>query len=349
MKVGFRFYFTMASPLSKHRPSSGKVTASLDKLKFCTLHFAFSIYIAYFFQFWQDYWYSFFRGDPVKIWQLLWNYTVIFLGCLLYAISFNWFFKTNHFIMGGFTGMGQTVNRLLPQIPVGTVVFVLNLPLLILGFRKQGAKLLIATLFAITVNSVLIDSVDSWFSFAPMDPLPALLCGGALMGYSLGLLLKKGATTGGTELLARLLRYRFPHLSMGKLCLIIDVAIISLYTLVFREPENAIYGVLAMFITSRVMDLVLYGVISAKLAVIISDRSQEIVQRLTQMDLGATVLMGKGAWSGLEKQVILCVLRQRRIAHIKAAVTALDPGVFFILCDAREVLGQGFSDYFADD
>ena len=281
--------------------------------------------------------------------QLLWNYTVIFIGCLLYAISFNWFFKSNHFVMGGFTGLGQTVNRLLPQIPVGTVVFVLNLPLLILGFRKQGTKLLLPTLFAITLNSILIDGVDRWFSFAPMDPLPALLCGGGLMGFSLGLLLKKGATTGGTELVARLLQYRFTHLSMGRLCLIIDVAIIGLYTLVFREPENAIYGVLAMTILTRVMDLVLYGSVSAKLAVIISDRSQQIAEKLTQMDLGATVLMGKGAWSGLNKQVILCVLRQRRIAHIKAAVTALDPGVFFILCDAREVLGNGFSAYCTDD
>ena len=243
--------------------------------------------------------------------------------------------------------MGQTANRLFPFIPVGTVVFILNLPLLILGFRKQGAKLLTATMFAITANSVLIDSVGDWFSFASMDPLPSLLCGGGLMGYSLGLLLRKGATTGGTELVARLLRYRLPHLSMGKLCLMIDVAIIGIYTLVFREPENAIYGILAMFITSRVMDMVLYGSVSAKLAVIISD--QPIAQKLTQMDLGATVLTGTGAWSGQGKYVILCVLRQRRIAHIKAAVTAIDPGVFFILCDAREVLGQGFSLYNGDD
>lgn len=274
---------------------------------------------------------------------ILWDPAVVVFGCAVYAVSFNWFFRTNEFVMGGFTGVAQILNRLIPGLPVGTVVFFMNLPLILLFVKKEGLSKLWLTVFAIAVSSALIDSVGTWFRFQPVDDLLAFICGGVLMGLSLGLLLRKNATTGGTELAARLLQLRFRHLSIGRICLIIDVSIITAYALVFRELDNALYGTIAMVIASRVMDMVIYGSVNAKLAVIISDRCDAITEKLMAMDMGATVLEGRGAYTGSGKNVILCVFKHPRIAAIKAAAIDLDPDVFFIICDAREVLGKGFS------
>lgn len=285
-----------------------------------------------------------------RVAEILWDYGVILASCVLYAFAFNCFFDANRFAMGGFTGICQILNRISGGvIPVGTAVFVLNLPLILAGFKKQGVKLLFATLFAITASSLMIDGLGMVYTFYPLeDPLLSCIFGGVLLGVSLGLMLRKSATTGGTELLARLLKYRFRHLSIGRLCLIIDLLVVSAYALVFREWLGAMYGVIAMFISSKVMDTVIYGSINAKLAIIISDHSQAITQKLLEMELGVTILSGKGAWTGNAKNVIMCVFRQNHIAAIKAAATALDASVFFIVCDAREVLGEGFGEYSED-
>lgn len=285
-----------------------------------------------------------------KALHILWDYGVITVSCVLYAFAFNCFFDANQFAMGGFTGISQILNRISGGvIPVGTAVFVLNLPLVLAGFRKQGVKLLFATLFAITVSSGLIDSLGALYTFRPLgDPLLSCIFGSVFLGVSLGMMLRKSATTGGTELLARLLKYKFRHLSIGRLCLLIDIGVVSAYALVFRDWVGAMYGAIAMFLCSKVMDTVIYGSVNAKLAIIISDRSDAITQKLLDMELGVTTLNGKGAWTGNAKNVIMCVFRQNHIAAIKAAATELDPSVFFIVCDAREVLGEGFGEYSED-
>ena len=272
----------------------------------------------------------------------IWSAGVIMFGCAAYALSFHWFFKTSGFVMGGFTGIAQILNRLIPGLPVGATVFFMNLPLMILFVKKEGLRRLWLTWFAITLSSVMIDLLDQ-LPFAPVEDIPAFVCGGVLMGASLGLLLRKNATTGGTELAARLLQLRFKHLSIGRICLGIDLCIIAAYALVFRELDHAVYGTIAMVISSRVMDMVVYGSVNAKLAVIISCRCKEITQKLLSMDIGVTVLDGQGAYSGESRQVILCAFKYPRIAAIKAAAARLDPEMFFIVCDAREVLGKGFA------
>ena len=282
-----------------------------------------------------------------KIGKWLLDYGVILFGCAAYALSFHFFFDANAFAMGGFTGIAQILNRITGGLlPVGTVVWAMNLPLILLGVRKQGMRLLFATLFAITVSSTIIDALAILWPVGPMgDPLLACVFGSALLGVALGMLMNRGATTGGTELLARLLKYKFRHLSIGRLCLIIDVVVVSLYALVFREVYSALYGLLGMYIASRVMDTVIYGSVNAKLAMIISDNSQQIMQRLLDMELGVTVLNGRGAFTNTPKEVILCVFKRQHIASIKAVATELDPRVFFIVCEAREVLGEGFGEY----
>ena len=276
----------------------------------------------------------------------LWEYGVITFGSAIYALCFNWLFQTNHISMGGFTGVAQIVNRFIPMLPVGVTVIILNVPLFILGVKKTGLHILISSLYAMAVGSLMIDGIAMLYTFPPMEQLLACIYGGVLLGLSMGLLLMVGATTGGTELAARLLKFKLHHLSIGRLCLIIDLMVILLHAITFNNLYNALYGIIAMYISSLVMDAVVYGSINAKMAYIISDNSQAITEQLLKMELGVTQL--QGAWSGGEKTVVLCAFKRTQIAAIKAAVTAIDPNAFIIVCDAHEVLGEGFGVYSPD-
>ena len=278
----------------------------------------------------------------------LYEYGIITLGCALNALCFNWFFQPNNISMGGFTGVGQIINHLVPAIPIGIMSIVLNVPLFYIGVRKQGVKLLISSLYAMTIGSLMLDGLAAVYTFQPMEPLLACVYGGVLLGISMGLMLMMGATTGGTELAARLLKYRLRNLSIGRLCLMIDVTVICCYALTFRSVNNALYGIIAMYISSLAMDTVIYGSVNAKIAYIISNSSDEIAQKLLKMDLGITLLDGRGGYNGDRKPVVLCAFKRSQIAAIKAAVNAIDPRAFIIVCEAHEVLGEGFSEYTPD-
>lgn len=281
--------------------------------------------------------------------RLLRDYGVITLGCAIYAVSFQWFFQPNNIAMGGFTGVGQIFNHLLPFLPVGTIVILMNVPLFILGVRRQGLKILISSLFATVVSNLMIDGLDAVYTFQPMDePLLACVYGGVTVGAAMALMLTVGATTGGTELAARLLKYRIRHLSIGRLCLIIDVAVVSLYSLVFRQVNTALYGIIGMYISSLAMDAVVYGSVGAKMAYIISAESAEITRRILDLELGVTLLQGKGGYHGDDKQVILCAFKPSQIGTIKALVTEVDPNAFIIVCEAHEIVGEGFGEYTPD-
>jgi uncharacterized membrane-anchored protein YitT (DUF2179 family) len=284
-----------------------------------------------------------------KLFAILRDYLLITVSCLLYAATFNCFYATNNLAMGGFTGISQVINRLVPVLPVGTTVFLMNVPLMIIGVKKQGWGILLASAYAIFVSSVMIDTLDILVEFPPMEPLLASLYGGVLTGVSLGLMLLKNATTGGTELAARLLKYVLRSISVGKLCLIIDVSVICIYALTFKSLDNALYGIISMYVCSLAMDMVVYGSINAKLAIIVSDRVEAITARLMDMGLGATILHGRGAYTGKDKRILMCAVRPGKIGQIKTAVAAEDPEkAFIIVCDAREVFGEGFGEYGAD-
>lgn len=281
-----------------------------------------------------------------KVLHILRDYGIITASCLLYAFAFNCFFQSNNLAMGGFTGFAQVLNRLIPGLPVGTTVFVMNVPLMIIGVKKQGWSLLFSSVYAIAVSSVMIDAMALLVEFPAMEPLLACLYGGVLMGISLGLMMLKNATTGGTELAARLLKYVIRNLSIGKLCLAIDVTVVSIYALTFHSLNSALYGVIAMYISSIAMDMVVYGSMNAKLAYIISDKCEQITQKLMEMELGATILNGKGAFTGNNKNILMCAVRPAKIARIKALVAEVDPEkAFVIVTDAREVYGEGFGEY----
>ena len=277
--------------------------------------------------------------------KILKRYALITVACGLYALGFNWFFVPNRFTVGGFTGVAQIINHFLPMLPVGTVALVLNIPLFILGWRKIGRDLLISSLYATAVSSLMIDVLASLYTFPAMDPILGCIYGGIVVGIGCGVLLHESATTGGTEMAARLLKLKFQGLSIGSLCLALDVAVTLGYALCFRDLSRAMYGIVALYILSLLIDRVVYGPNAAKVAYIISEQYEAITRELLQLDRGVTLLEGKGAWSGKDKRVILCAFGRRQIIPVKKLVQAVDPNAFVIVCDAHEILGEGFGTY----
>lgn len=280
--------------------------------------------------------------------QLL-SFLIITLGAAVYALGFSWCYQPNSIPSGGVTGLAQIIHYLIPAIPVGATVIVFNIPLFILGWKLLGGKMLLGSLWAMFISSVILDLL-AFFDWQPMDPLLACIFGGVTMGLSMGLIFQQGSTTGGTDLIARLLKLKLAWLPMGKLLMAIDLVVIVLVSVVFRQLTSMLYGLVALYISSLVVDGVLYGMDNAKVAYIISDSNQAIAQTLVhELDRGVTVLHGQGAYTGADKEVLMCAFKQREIAAIKAAVKEIDPDAFLIVCNAHEVLGEGFRAYKKDD
>lgn len=276
------------------------------------------------------------------------SYAVITFGCLCYALAFDWFLVPNAFTCGGFTGISQVINFFLPAVPIGVMTIVLNLPLFFIGFRRYGFSFLCKSLYTMAVSSVMIDVLNALHTFRPMDPMLACLYGGVLLGAGCGILFREETTTGGSELMSFLLKSRFEHLSVGRICMVIDMVVIITYAAVFRSLINALYGGVALYITTTVLDLMVYGGNAAKVAYIISARVDEITRQLLTHNVGVTKLSATGAYTNTDRPILLCAVRRREITRVKRLIKEIDPSAFLIMCDAREVLGEGFGEYKPD-
>lgn len=289
-------------------------------------------------------------SERKKVWKkTAWAYVWITFGSMLYALGFDWFYVPNDIGFGGITGVGQVVNAYLPIIPVGLFVLIINIPLFILGWKYIGGHLLISSLYAMVFSSLAVDAL-AVIPFEPMDPMLATICGGALIGLSLGIIFAKGATTGGTDLIARLVKLKMPWAPMGKLLLVIDLVVIFLVAVAFGKVTTALYGVIAQVVAAYVTDTVLYGMDTAKVAYIISDEHQKISEAVVrELDRGVTALKGEGGFSGEKKWVLMCAFKQKEIIALKELVFNLDEKAFIIVCNAHEVTGNGFKTYRKDD
>ena len=277
-------------------------------------------------------------------------YLWITIASAVYAVGFCWCYQPNDIAFGGITGVAQIINAVFPVIPIGIIVILLNVPLFFLGWRLLGGHLLVSSLYAMAVSSVFLDLINAYWVFEPMEPLLATIFGGVLLGLSLGVIFQQGATTGGTDLIARLLKLKLNWLPMGRLLLIADLVVIVAVAVAFRNIYSALYGLVALYISTLVMDEVLYGLDNAKVAYIITNYPREIIQGIDrELERGVTILHGEGAYTGDQKQVLMCAFKQRQIVALKRTVKEIDPMAFLIVCEAHEVLGDGFREYKKDD
>ncbi|MDD6044025.1 MAG: YitT family protein [Clostridia bacterium] len=280
--------------------------------------------------------------------DILLRYIAIIAGCLIYAAGIAIFLDPNDLAPGGITGIAIMISYA-TSIPTGTLVLIINIPLLIIGAKRFGKSFLMYTVVSTVLSSFMIN----WLSAVRVGIEDKLLCGivgGVLMAIGMGIVFKCGGTTGGSDILVKLLRLKYRHLRTGTLFAITDTVIVAISAIVFGNIENALYAGIALVISSMVMDLVLYGPDEAKSLFIISDRAKQVADRiLSELDIGVTYLQGKGAYSGAEKQVLLCAMRKALFPKVRQIVQQEDPDAFMIVSSATEIFGEGFKDHFTEE
>ena len=226
-------------------------------------------------------------------------------------------------------------------IKTGTIILILNIPLIISGVRSFGKEFLYGTMFAIFINSIFVNLFEGFP--APLhDMFLASVCGGTLDAVSLGIILRQGGTTGGTDIVAKILRKRMPQFEMGKLFILVDMVVVALSAFVFGNIENAIYSAICVVITGQVMDRILYGGQGARMLFIMSDSAEKISRRLIDMGTGITYLKGRGGYTDREKNVIICVMRKRLLPAALKMIREEDEKVFMIVTLAEKVVGEGY-------
>lgn len=276
--------------------------------------------------------------------RVLFEYLGIGLGCLLTAVGLVIFLIPNKIAAGGVSGLA-TVIYYLTGFPVGTAMLLFNVPLFIIGVKVLGRHVGFRTLYGIIILSVGTDLLGPYLPLLTHDPLLASLYGGAVCGLGMGLVFKFRGTTGGTDLVAALLHRFFPTISIGQGLLIIDAFVIALAGVVFNA-ELALYAVVALFVSSKVIDLIQEGFNVGKALFIISEGADEIREEILQkMGRGVTTLCGKGGYTGQPKNVLLVVVSRAEVAELKALTLSIDPRAFVILTDVHEVMGEGFQEW----
>lgn len=255
------------------------------------------------------------------------------------------FTAPHHIAPGGITGLATVLNYLW-GIPIGTWAILLNLPLLLAAWIWLGRQAVTRSIGGILLSSAATDLLTGVVPAFEGDPLLAALFGGVLMGIGLGLILMRGATTGGSEILARLLEKRLPHIPIGRLITLVDGAIILLATAVYRQLDSALYAVITVYVTGLITDRLVYGGRRGKTALIFSQQHQELTKRLLEeLGRGVTLLSATGGYTGRQLPVLLCAVSRTQVPALKALVQQVDKTAFFLLLTADEVLGEGFYRY----
>lgn len=271
-----------------------------------------------------------------------------FVGSLLYGVGILSFTAPNHIAPGGVSGIATIVNYACGA-PIGMVNFLINIPLLILGFLFLGKGFTVKTMKSVVIMSFVLDYVCVYIPVYTGNVLVAGLFGGVLMGIGLGVVFMRGSTTGGTDILGRLIQRKAPFIPIGRMLFILDAIILTAAAVVYQNIETALFGLIAMFASAQVMDSVLYGMENGKLVYIISPHNDRISQVLMErLERSATILDGKGAYTRDEKDVIMTVVRKTEFFKLKKIVKEVDPNAFVIVTEAGEILGEGWKDINAD-
>lgn len=276
-----------------------------------------------------------------------WNLIQMTIAALIYAAGVSLFLDPNSLAPGGVTGISIILNRL-TSVETGTWIFILNIPILAVGTWKFGFRFILSTIYCTVITSV-STNVLSRYDPLTTDLFLAALVGSSLIALGMGLVFKSGATTGGMDIVVKLLRRKMPYMKTGSLFLTLDAIVVGSSALLFRDIDRALYAGLAVFMTSVVLDLVLYGKDGAKMIYIISDHHERITKRiLEELDIGVTYVSGSGAYTGREKNVILCVIHKNLTPKAEEIVKEEDPQAFMIITSATEIYGEGYKNIFSE-
>lgn len=283
------------------------------------------------------------KGMKTLIW-----FAKIIAGCALFGAGFAMFLEPNDLNAGGISGLAMMLVHLLGFGSVGIFTMLMNLPLFIVGGIKVGRKFFVGSLAGMAASSVLLDA----FSLLPhpdTEPLLAALYGGLLCGIGLGIVFSAGASTGGSDIIVRLLKLKYENVPIGTINIIFDATVVILTGLVFWDVSKALYSGVTIFVSGQVIDAVVYRFDYSKVAMIISSEHERIAREIgLKLDRGATYLNGEGSYSGNEMKVVLTVVKKQQVAELKRLVMEIDANAFVVVQEAHQVLGEGFSRYSKD-
>ncbi len=264
------------------------------------------------------------------------------IGCILYSIGVNSFAVPNDIAQSGITGVSVIFYHLF-ETPVGTINLILNIPLLILMWIFLGKKLVARTLWVTVLLSTAIDVIAMFDLEYTGNPLLASLYCGICQGAGLGLIMITGATSGGTDIVARLVHKKFPHITVGTVVMLADAVVVAAGMIVFRSIESGLYAIIVIYVSTKVIDSMIYGIGNGKMLMIVTEKGDEVSKAIVSSSpRGVSVLPAVGAYTGESKNVLLCVARKHEISGIIKTVESVDDKTFIIVSEANEILGKGF-------
>ena len=286
-----------------------------------------------------------------SMFPLLKNIALLTIGAISYALGVSLFVEPNDIAPGGVSGLGILINNLTKgKISVGMFYLGVNIPLLIIACLRFKFAYFISTLYVTVVNSAAMDFISAHFNPLTSDPMLAAVIGGTFIAFGIGLSIHGNGSTGGTDIIVKLLRQRFKQFKSGILFFIMDAIVIVMSAFVFDKVEAALYAAICAFVTSILVDYVLYGPDGAKVIYVISSHPDAIANRLMhETDCGITFLDGKGGYSGAKQQVLMCVFHKHLYPKVRRIVRQEDENAFMIVASAHEVFGEGFKNHANDE
>lgn len=264
------------------------------------------------------------------------------IGGILYALGIYTFAKTANFAPGGLSGLALIIHHLW-SLPIGITTLILNIPFILFSYKVVGKRFLLKSLKTMVFCTVFLDLVFPHFPPYSGNPLLAALFSGVFLGAGLALIYMRGSSTGGTDFLTMSIKTMFPHLSIGLVTMAIDLLVIVLGWPVFGNLDAVLYGLISTFVTSAVIDKVMYGMGSGKLMIIITTKSRQVAAKIDEICArGSTAIRGKGTYTNTERQVLLCACSKSEVYKLHSAVYHIDPDAFIMITETSEVFGEGF-------
>lgn len=273
--------------------------------------------------------------------QQIKNILLIFISSIIFAVGISLFLDPNRIAPGGVTGIAIIINHM-TGLETGTVIILINVPIMLTAIFKFGIKLFVSTIFTLVFSSFAVNLLAPLGALTT-EPLLASIAGSALVGFSIGLIFRAGATTGGADIIVKFLRLKYRHIKTGMIFLTFDCFVVLASGIVFRDINTALYAGIAVLIQAVILDMVLYGTEGARILYIISEAEETIAKRLmNELEVGVTYLSGVGAYTKKDKRVMLCAMRKQLVPKAREIVKEADENAFMIISIANQVFGEGF-------
>lgn len=263
-------------------------------------------------------------------------------GCAIYSFAVAALISPNKISPGGFTGVATALSHLL-GVPSGTVLLALNIPLLIFAFKKMGGGFILKTVAVTFLLSFSLNIAENIVPEFVVNPVLASVFGGIMSGFGLSLILLRGATTGGVDIVAMLINSKKPHFSLGRIIMLFDFGVIALAALTYGNIESALYSIITIYVASQIIDSVLYGGDRGKIVLVVTGKGRRIAELIgSVLKRGATVISATGGYTGENKAMLFCAVRKYEVAPLLSLIREIDETAFITVSDAGEIIGQGF-------